>query len=83
MIAVAQVPHLIARVRAEFARTEHEKSCHFFPLPPDGDGELPETLRAYCGFEIAPGQAEAFEGPVGMPCLTCLMAAALSDSESA
>ncbi|GAA2350175.1 hypothetical protein GCM10009854_29930 [Saccharopolyspora halophila] len=77
------VPHLIARVRAEFARTEQDKSCHFFPLPRDNDGELPPTLRAYCGFDIVPGQAEAFEGPVGMPCLTCLMAAALSESESA
>ncbi|MGI8310787.1 hypothetical protein [Saccharopolyspora hattusasensis] len=70
-------PHLIARVRAEFARSEQDKSCHFFPLP--DDGELPAMLYAYCGFGIVPGQAEALDRPAGMPCLPCLMAAALSD----
>ncbi|MEV4643740.1 hypothetical protein [Saccharopolyspora sp. NPDC049426] len=74
---MTSIPHLIARVRPEFARSEQDKSCHFFPLP-NGD-PLPDTLRAYCGFSIAPGQAEALDGPAGMPCLGCLMAAALSD----
>lgn len=71
-------PHLIARVRAEFARNEQDKSCHFFPVP-DGD-PLPAMLYAYCGFGIVPGQAEALDGPAGMPCLQCLMTAALSDT---
>jgi hypothetical protein len=71
-------PHLIARVRAEFARSEQDKSCHFFPLP--DDGSLPEMLHAYCGFGIVPGQAEALNGPAGMPCVHCLLAAALADS---
>lgn len=69
-------PHLIARVRPEFARNEQEKSCHFFPVP---DGPLPAILHAYCGFGIVPGQAEALDGPAGMPCMHCLMAAALAD----
>ncbi|MCI2420968.1 hypothetical protein MOQ72_26340 [Saccharopolyspora sp. K220] len=71
-------PHLIARVRAEFARSEQDKSCHFFPLPEDDS--LPPILRAYCGFGIVPGQAEALDGPAGMPCMQCLMTAALADN---
>ncbi|TDD43750.1 hypothetical protein [Saccharopolyspora elongata] len=71
-------PHFMARVRAEFARSEQDKSCHFFPLP--ADGPLPPMLYAYCGFGILPGEAEALDGPAGMPCLQCLMAAALSDT---
>ncbi|GAA0532080.1 hypothetical protein [Saccharopolyspora thermophila] len=71
-------PHVIARVRGEYARSERDRSCHFFPLPQDST--LPSVLRAYCGFDIMPGQAEALDGPAGMPCLRCLMAAALADS---
>ncbi|WP_433871841.1 hypothetical protein [Saccharopolyspora sp. CA-218241] len=70
-------PHLIARVLPEYARNEQDKSCHFFPLPAGG-GPLPESLRAYCGFHITPGVAEALEGPAGMPCTTCLVTATIS-----
>ncbi|MBB5152973.1 hypothetical protein [Saccharopolyspora phatthalungensis] len=73
-------PHLIARVRAEFARSEQEKSCHFFPLPEE-NSLLPSRLRAYCGFAIVPGQAETLDGPAGMPCVHCLLVAALTDSD--
>ncbi|QUH01059.1 hypothetical protein HUO13_09695 [Saccharopolyspora erythraea] len=69
-------PHLIARVRPELARTERELSCHLFPLP--ADGTLPASLRAYCGFDIVPGQAEQLDGPAGMPCMPCLLQAALA-----
>ncbi|MFD0922148.1 hypothetical protein [Saccharopolyspora rosea] len=73
-------PHLIARVHPRLARTEQEKSCHFFPLPVDGS--RPESLEAYCGFRIVPGQAEALEGPTGMPCMHCLMTAALASTDA-
>ncbi|GAA4613722.1 hypothetical protein [Saccharopolyspora hordei] len=69
-------PHFIARVRVEHARGERDRSCHFFPLPTGGT--TPPVLRAYCGFTIQPGQAESLDAPTGMPCLGCLMAAALS-----
>ncbi|MDA3629372.1 hypothetical protein OU415_28355 [Saccharopolyspora sp. WRP15-2] len=69
-------PHLIARVRAELARGERDRSCHFFPLP--AEGSMPSVLHAYCGFAIRPGEAEPLDAPVGMPCTSCLMAAALS-----
>ena len=69
-------PHLIARVRPDLARTEQELSCHLFPLPPAG--QVPESLRAYCGFDITPGRAERLDGPVGMPCMPCLLRAALT-----
>ncbi|MDA3646597.1 hypothetical protein LZ318_25665 [Saccharopolyspora indica] len=68
-------PHLIARVRPEFARGERDLCCHFFPLPEEG--AVPEVLRAYCGFDIHPGEAESLDEPAGMPCLGCLMAAVL------
>ncbi|KAA5828666.1 hypothetical protein ABT337_18090 [Saccharopolyspora hirsuta] len=69
-------PHLIARVRPEFARGERDRCCHFFPLP--ADGAMPVVLSAYCGFHIHPGEAEPLDAPAGMPCTGCLMAAALS-----
>lgn len=72
-------PHLIARVHAEHARTEQDRSCHFFPVPIDG--EHPAELRAYCGYSITPGVAEALDGPAGIPCMPCLMTAAINDPQ--
>ncbi len=70
-------PQLLARVHPEIARTEQDMTCHVFPLPEDGTS--PTTLRAHCGFEIVPGQAQRLEGPDGMPCTACLMTSMLSN----
>lgn len=67
--------HVIARVRPELARSERDHSCHVFPLP-DGasfTGDSPESLEAYCGYEIAPGEAEVLDAPNGLPCTACLL----------
>jgi len=71
---------LIARILPQLARTEQERSCHFFPLPEDGS--VPSELSAYCGFRITPGQAEALPGPTGMPCVACLLTVAVTDHQS-
>lgn len=70
-------PQLLARVHPENARTEQDMTCHVFPLPVDGT--TPTTLRAHCGFEIAPGQAQRLEKIDGMPCTACLMTSMLSN----
>lgn len=70
-------PQLLARVHPENARTERDMTCHVFPLPVDGT--TPATLRAHCGFEIAPGQAQRLEKIDGMPCTVCLMTSMLSN----
>lgn len=70
-------PQLLARVHPESARTEQDMTCHVFPLPVDGTP--PATLRAHCGFEIAPGQAQRLEALDGMPCTVCLMTSMLSN----
>jgi hypothetical protein len=69
-------PHVIARVLPELARTERDRTCHVFPIP--ADEPAPATLRAYCGFEIAPGQAERLDSPGGMPCVVCLLIVAVA-----
>jgi len=61
----------IARLRPEFARGERERCCHLFPVPPPG--AVPKILHAYCGQQIAPGQAELLDGHRGMPCVTCIL----------
>lgn len=70
--------HVIARVRPELARTERDHSCHVFPLPEDAaGGSPPASLHAYCGYSIAPGQAEVLEAPNGLPCTACLISSML------
>lgn len=67
--------HLVARVATPFARTERDKSCHFFPIPL---GEsLPESLHAFCGFEVSSRIIEQFDAPHGMPCVACMLLAQL------
>jgi len=61
----------IARLRPEFARGERERCCHLFPVPLPG--AVPKILHAYCGQQIAPGQAELLDGHRGMPCVTCIL----------
>jgi hypothetical protein len=61
----------MARLRPEFARGERERCCHLFPVPTDG--ARPKMLHAYCGQQIAPGQAELLDRHRGMPCVTCIL----------
>ena len=61
----------IARLRPEFARGERERCCHLFPVPLPG--AVPKMLHAYCGQQIAPGQAELLDGHRGMPCVSCIL----------
>lgn len=63
--------HVLARLLPEFARGLSDRVCHVFPVS-TADG-WPEVLRAYCGFAIAPGQAEQLDAPTGMPCVLCLL----------
>lgn len=61
----------MARLRPEFARGERERCCHLFPVPVAGT--MPKMLHAYCGQQIAPGQAEMLDGHKGMPCVSCIL----------
>ncbi|MFI9387158.1 hypothetical protein [Kutzneria sp. NPDC052558] len=69
----------VARLRPEFARGERDRCCHLFPAPPAG--AVPKILHAYCGQQIAPGQAELMDRPRGMPCVTCMLLSP-ADSET-
>lgn len=71
--------HVIARVHRELAQSERDHSCHVFPLPAEADfpGDSPKTLEAYCGYTIAPGEAEVLEVPSGLPCTACLLSSML------
>ena len=61
----------MARLRPEFARGERDRCAHLFPVPV-GD-RVPTMLHAYCGQQIAPGQAELLDRGQGMPCVTCIL----------
>lgn len=36
-------------------------------------GSSPEALEAYCGYTIAPSEAEVLDEPDGLPCTACLL----------
>ena len=46
--------------------------------PPAGEssgtsGSSQDVLEAYCGYTIAPGEAEVLNEPDGLPCTACLL----------
>lgn len=52
---------------------EADRVVHLFPIP--SGRAIPEQLRAFCGLEIRPGDAELVTVGTGMPCVACVIAA--------
>lgn len=71
----AETVHVLARLKPGVVG-ESRRVIHVVPIPPDLD-EMPAVLTAYCGqqFPLGARIAEWLEGPTGMPCEPCFLAA--------
>ena len=52
---------------------ETDRVVHLFPIP--SGRVIPEQLRAFCGMEIRPDDAELVTVGTGMPCVACVVTA--------
>jgi hypothetical protein len=65
---------MIVRARRGVVR-ESKRVCHIVPIPDTPDDAVPDFLTSYCGTRLLAGQNELVHGPMGMPCLECLVTA--------
>lgn len=67
----ASEPVVLVRLRPEVRVGNTQRVVHMVPLPDLTNGP-PESLKAWCGSEIALPDAQVLERFAGMPCERCM-----------